>query len=231
MKEEQIATLRMREEAPELDTEEVLAYLHRHPDFFLRHEDILCELALPHRAGAAVSLVERQVSLLRERNIESRQRLNRLLEHARDNDELFNKTRQLILGLLEAGSLEELSQCLVSTLRREFDVEQCRLLLVGGEAGDQISLETAETTLSNLFRSGKPVIGPLRPQELELLFGDGAAAVNSAVVVPVRGATPLALLAAGSSDARRFHGEMGTLFLEFIGDALQRLLPRFGGPG
>ncbi|MBP8926047.1 MAG: DUF484 family protein, partial [Pseudomonadales bacterium] len=120
----------MRDPAAELATDEVLAYLGRHPDFFLQHEDILCELELPHRAGAAVSLVERQVSLLRERNIESRQRLGRLLDHARDNDELFTKTRQLILALLEASTLEQLSHTLVQSIRREFGVEHCRLLLV-----------------------------------------------------------------------------------------------------
>ncbi len=233
MKEEHATSLRMRDSATELATEEVLAYLGRHPDFFLHHEDILCELELPHRAGTAVSLVERQVSLLRERNIESRQRLSRLLDHARDNDELFTKTRQLILALLEAGTLEQLSQSLVQSIRREFGVEHCRLLLVSdhdsrwSEGGERITRDDAESTLKSMFRPGKPIVGPLRPQERALLFAAAAETVHSAVVVPVGTGTPLALLAAGSSDARRFHGEMGTLFMEFIGDALQRLLPRF----
>ena len=233
MKEEHATSLRMRDSATELATEEVLAYLGRHPDFFLHHENILCELELPHRAGTAVSLVERQVSLLRERNIESRQRLSRLLDHARDNDELFTKTRQLILALLEAGTLEQLSQSLVQSIRREFGVEHCRLLLVSdhdsrwSEGGERISRDAAEATLKSMFRPGKPIVGPLRPQERELLFATDAEAVHSAVVVPLGIDTPSALLVAGSGDARRFHGEMGTLFLEFIGDALQRLLPRF----
>ena len=233
MKEEHATSLRMRDPAAELATDEVLAYLGRHPDFFLQHEDILCELELPHRAGAAVSLVERQVSLLRERNIESRQRLSRLLEHARDNDELFTKTRQLILALLEASTLEQLSQTLVQSIRREFGVEHCHLLLVTdhgscwSEGGESIPRDAAEATLKSMFRPGKPIVGPLRPQERELLFAADAEAVHSAVVVPIGVGTPSALLVAGSSDARRFHGEMGTLFMEFIGDALQRLLPRF----
>ena len=233
MKEEHATSLRMRDPAAELATDEVLAYLGRHPDFFLQHEDILCELELPHRAGTAVSLVERQVSLLRERNIESRQRLGRLLDHARDNDELFTKTRQLILALLEASTLEQLSHTLVQSIRREFGVEHCRLLLVTdhdsrwSEGGERISRDAAEATLKSMFRPGKPIVGPLRPQERELLFATDAEAVHSAVVVPLGIDTPSALLVAGSGDARRFHGEMGTLFMEFIGDALQRLLPRF----
>ncbi len=240
MKEEFGATLRMRATEIETDNEpgaeQVLAYLARHPDFLLRHEAILAELELPHRAGAAVSLVERQVALLRERNIDSRQRLTRLLETARENDELFTKTRQLILALLEADSLERLVQVLVLGLRREFDVEQARLLLVEDDAshwqhgGERIARAAAEAALGGIMRQDKPVSGPLRPQARETLFGAQGDDVLSSVVVTVPHAHPVAILALGSSDARRFHGEMGTMFMEFIGDVLQRLLPRFASP-
>lgn len=135
MKEETVATLRLRAVEPAdndagPDAQTVLEYLTRNPDFLLRHETLLAEIELPHRAGTAVSLVERQVKLLRERNIESRQRLTRLLETAHQNDQLFDKTRQLILMLLEADSLERLTQTLVLGLRREFDIEHVRLLLI-----------------------------------------------------------------------------------------------------
>lgn len=240
MKEESGAILRMR--AAEVDTdnepgaEQVLAYLARHPDFFLRHEAILAELELPHRSGAAVSLVERQVTLLRQRNIDSRQRLTRLLDTARENDELFTKTRQLILALLEAESLERLAQVLVLGLRREFDVEHTRLLLIEDEAshwqpgGERVARTAAEAALGGIMRQDKPVSGPLRPQAREALFGNQADNVLSSLVVTVSHAHPVAIVALGSSDARRFHGEMGTMFMEFLGDVLQRLLPRFTGP-
>ncbi len=240
MKEEFGAILRMRATEVEADNEpgveQVLAYLARHPDFFLRHDAILAELELPHRAGAAVSLEERQVALLRERNIESRQRLNRLLETARENDELFNKTRRLILALLEADSLERLAQVLVLGLRREFDVEHARLLLIEDAAshwqhgGERIAREAAEATLNGVMRQDRPVSGPLRPLAREALFGAQGDEVLSSVVVTVAHAHPIAIVALGSPDARRFHGEMGTMFMELIGDVLQRLLPRFTGP-
>jgi len=80
------------------------------------------------------------------------------------------------------------------------------------------------------MRQDKPVSGPLRPQAREALFGTQADNVLSSLVVTVSHAHPVAIVALGSSDARRFHGEMGTMFMEFIGDVLQRLLPRFTGP-
>jgi len=238
MKEEHGATLRMRAVAAEQtegpDAQEVLAYLARHPDFLLRHESILAELELPHRTGSAVSLVERQVALLRQRNIDSRQRLARLLETARENDELFTKTRQLILAVLECDSIERLTHVLLTGIRRDFGVEHGRLLLIGEAEDDRhgdgrIPLAVAESSLGGLLRQERPVAGPLRPQARAALFGERADEVHSAVVVSVGRTQPVAILALGSSDARRFHGEMGTMFMEFIGDVLQRLLPRFAG--
>lgn len=241
MKEETAATRRMRavdtanDDGP--DAQAVLAFLSRNPDFFLRNESALADVELPHRAGSAVSLVERQVKLLRERNIESRARLARLLETAHENDALFTKTRQLVLALLEADSLERLAQTLVLGLRREFDVEQARLLLIEDEhlrwpdTAERVQRADAEAVLGGTLRQERPLAGPLRPAARELLFGSQAAEVASALVVAIARPHAVALLALGSADTRRFHGEMGTLFMEFVGEVVQRLLPRWQHAG
>ncbi|WP_164247913.1 DUF484 family protein, partial [Stenotrophomonas maltophilia] len=82
------------------------AYLSQHPEFFVEHDELIPELRIPHQPGDAVSLVERQVRLLRERNIEMRHRLSQLMDVARENDRLFDKTRRLVHDLLDATSLE-----------------------------------------------------------------------------------------------------------------------------
>ena len=95
------------QDKPQLpDAEAVAAYLRAHPEFFVDHDELILELRIPHQPGTAVSLVERQVKLLRERNIEVRHRLSHLMDVARDNDRLFDKTRRLVLDLLDANSLE-----------------------------------------------------------------------------------------------------------------------------
>lgn len=233
MKEKQVARLLPAEAPDAIDSAAVIAYLRSNPDFFIRNEEVLCDVLLPHRAGSAVSLVERQVTLLRERSIDARHRLNALLEAARDNEALFAKTRKLILSLLEASGLDELVERLAGSLRADFDAEQCRLVLIQGGSAEwapdapQIRLEAAETSIRSLLGQRRPVVGALRAQEKSALFGDAADSVHSAAVVPIRDNGPIALLALGSSDQRRFHGEMGTLFLDFIAEVLQRLLPRF----
>jgi uncharacterized protein len=103
-----------------LDDETVMRYLRDHTDFFQRHPELVSELELPHESGSAVSLVERQVALLRDRNIELRKRLGTLLQAAEENDALFTKTRALTLALLDAGSLDDLDAALTGAVSGRF---------------------------------------------------------------------------------------------------------------
>ena len=65
---------------PPLSDQAVLNFLRQSPDFFLRHPSALSELSLPHESGQAVSLIERQIDILRERNMTMRRRMNELLQ-------------------------------------------------------------------------------------------------------------------------------------------------------
>ncbi len=70
-------------------------YLQNYPDFFERNSPLLAKLRLPHLrdVGATVSLVERQVEVLRERNQTLERKLKELVEVARANDALADRTR------------------------------------------------------------------------------------------------------------------------------------------
>jgi uncharacterized protein YigA (DUF484 family) len=154
------------------------------------------------------------------------------METARDNDLLFSRTRRLVLGLLEATSLEACSRVVLDALRRDFAIDHGRLHLLSGgtlgwpETSSTLDRAQAGSALNGLLSVGKPIVGPLRPQERAILFGEFADDVQSAAVVPVGSPSCIAVLVAGSSDPRRFHAEMGTMFLEFIGEVLARLLPQ-----
>ena len=89
--------------------DQVAAFLRDNPDFFLDHQELLAELSLPHQSGEAVSLLERQVSVLRERTYHANAKLGNLLENASKNDELFELTRSLVLTLLRADSIAQLA--------------------------------------------------------------------------------------------------------------------------
>ena len=86
----------------EVTEDMVREYLVDNGDFLQRNPDLMDHLHINHASGSAVSLVEKQVSVLRERNIDMRRRLNSLTSNARDNDALYGQTRALVLQLLEA---------------------------------------------------------------------------------------------------------------------------------
>ncbi|HEY9037250.1 MAG TPA: DUF484 family protein [Pseudomonadales bacterium] len=218
--------------APALSAEAVAEWLEQHPDFFATRNDLLCQMHLPHETGAAVSLVERQVGLLRDRNHELRSRTQKMMDAARTNDRLFENSRKLVLTLLEAQRLEDLLITVEESLARDFQAEYHQFILFDRASfpaiGNARSVNEADArqAIGALIDSGKPVCGVLRDNERDYLFGRDGAGIQSAAIVPLKGVNTIGLLAIGSDDANRFQRQMGTLFLEYLADILGRLLPR-----
>lgn len=117
-------------DAARLSDDVIVEFLRANPDFFQRHANLLSELNLPHDSGRAISLIERQVAILRERNMQMRRRMNELLQAAKDNDELFAKTRTLTLELLNVHTWHELNEVLATFVLADFraDFVCCHLL-------------------------------------------------------------------------------------------------------
>ncbi|MDP2747158.1 DUF484 family protein [Pseudomonas sp.] len=217
-----------------LDSETVAAYLRLHPEFFIDHDELIPELRIPHQRGDTVSLVERQVKLLRERNIEMRHRLSQLMDVARDNDRLFDKTRRLVLDLLDASSLEEVVSCVEDSLRREFQVPFVSLILFSEAplpVGRSVSSAEAHQAIGGLLAGGKTICGVLREHELNFLFGaEDGAQVGSAAVVSISYQGLHGVLAIGSADPQHYKSSLGTLFLGYIAEVLARVVPGFATP-
>ncbi len=224
-----------RHDAPQpLDAETVAAYLRAHPEFFIDHEELIPELRIPHQRGDAVSLVERQVKLLRERNIEMRHRLGQLMDVARDNDRLFDKTRRLVLDLLDASSLEDVIGAVEDSLRHQFQVPYSSLILFSENplaVGRWVTSAQAHEALGHLLADGKTICGVLRPEELGFLFGEAQQGqIGSAAVVALQHRGLHGLLAVGSPDPQHYRSSLGTLFLGYIAEVLGRVLPGFIPP-
>jgi uncharacterized protein YigA (DUF484 family) len=216
---------------PALEAEAVAAWLQQHPDFFAEHDDLLTAMRIPHQRGDTVSLVERQLKILRERNIEMRHRLSQLMDVARDNDRLFEKTRRLILALMDANSLEDIVIAVEDSLRQEFQVPFVSLILFSDNpmtVGRWVTSAEAQKAIGGLISGGKTVCGALREHELEFLFGaDQSKEVGSTAIVALNHQGLHGVLAIGSRDPQHYKSSVGTLFLTYIADVLSRLLPRF----
>ena len=219
----------------ELNNELVREYLKNHDDFLQRNPDMMDYLHISHASGSAVSLVEKQVSVLRERNVDMRHRLNALTGNARDNDKLYEQTRALVLKLLEADSIDALYCTFMDSMANDFEVEHASMILYGDD-GDSPrgcrmdTRESAKNEIGALFRGHKAVCGTLRKEELNYLFPD-AGEVGSAALMPLLNGEQLGLIAVGSSDGNRYNSDMGTLFLSHIADVMVRLLPHLSHSG
>lgn len=221
-----------QDKPPLPDADAVAAYLRAHPEFFVDHDELIPELRIPHLPGGAVSLVERQVKLLRERNIEMRHRLSHLMDVARENDRLFDKTRRLVLDLLDANSLEEVVSAVDESLRHEFQVPYVSLILFSESplpVGRSVTAAEAQQAIGGLLGSGKTHCGALRPHELSFLFGEEESSeVGSAAVVALN--QQQGVLAIGSRDPQHYKSSLGTLFLSHVAEVLTRVLPHYSPP-
>jgi uncharacterized protein YigA (DUF484 family) len=216
----------------EITPDQVAAYLKLHPDFFLKRDDLLSELQVAHPAGGAVSLLERQVSVLRERSTDLRHRLNNLLDNARNNDRLFEQTKQLVLKLLEAQSLDQIVDTFTHGLEQDFQIDFASMVLFGNPAHFRglrarvVTVDDARAQIEGLLKSSKAVCGVLRPEEVKFLFPEHSRQIGSAAVVPLHFGQPLGMLAIASTDPNYFRSSMGTLFLGYIAEVIDRLLPK-----
>src|SRR5580700_11932789 len=101
----------------------VANYLSTYPDFFERNAALLAKLRLPHLrdSGATVSLVERQVEVLRERNQSLERKLKELVDVARSNDALAERIHRLTQRLIRARTLLDTIAAVEASLREDFD--------------------------------------------------------------------------------------------------------------
>ena len=209
-------------------------YLKSHPEFFERQPALLLGLKLPHRAGgAAVSLVERQVSMLRQRNSQLERQLKDLVAVAKQNDALVEKIHQLGLKLMRAPTLPARLERLETGLREDFGAERAVLVLFAAA-----TLETAVREgfvkrlaaddavvrpFATFLRAAKPRCGPLRDRQKNI-FDRDADTVTSAALVPLGQESQLGFLIIGSRDPDHFHPGKRMDFLARLGELLSVVL-------
>ena len=203
----------------DLDPKDVEAFLRANPNFLQDRPGLLAVLNLPHGGEGAVSLVERQVSVLRERNIASRQKINALSDIGRENDRLLEATRRTVLALLSGVNRQELAKIWREQLTETFKAELGTLVWITGEPNS----DSSESVAGKLIRQGESFSGVLRPEEMKALFAIDASE-GSAALSPIRvGSEILGVLAVGARDSQRYHQKDGTLFLDYLAEVIGQL--------
>ncbi len=236
-----MSTQQARELKTEGLTDDVVTqYLQTYPDFFERHSALLAKLRLPHTrsAGQTVSLIERQVDVLRERNQNLERKLKELVDVARVNEALTEKIHRFARRLIRARTLVETVSAIEASLREDFEAMHSVLVLFRPDAEELKALEGRFLRLmprehadlkmfETLLASAKPRCGQVRDAQRDYLFGAGNIEIGSVALAPLGPSASLGLLAIGASNIERFHPTMSTDFLARIGEHVREALSRF----
>lgn len=217
-----------------LSEEAVVAYLQEHPDLLDRYPQLLAKLDVAHRvAGGAVSLIERQVGVLRTENESLRRQLRELVAIARDNDELAARLHRFALAMADSSSLDDVLDTAYEMLRREFKLDVVTVLARGNAPGGFARAEFVgdDARLPEVLKQvdgARPLCGgKLEESLMGYLYGPQASEIRSTAVIPLGHRDPLGVLCLGSHDAKRFHATMGTVYLLKLGDILLHSIARF----
>ena len=218
-------------DADALDEDSVADYLLENPDFFERHDSLLGSMRIPHRTGTAVSLVERQITTLRQKNMQLERKLRDLVEVAHSNDELAHKVHELATLLLAAGSRAQAVKVAEELLRSSFNADHAVLVLFEADQAGEFNPEDrflrlvgfndpAMGPFRTFLESGTARCGLIRDSQRAFLFGPDAEEVGSAALVPLGENAATGFLAIGSRDVDYFHPGKSMDFLARLGDLL-----------
>jgi uncharacterized protein YigA (DUF484 family) len=214
----------------QITSEQVARFLHDHPEFFDQYADLLALVTIPDpHTGRAISITERQLFTLREkvRNLEAK--LSELIGFGEENDSISEKVHALTVALMAAVDHASVSRALYSHLGGAFAVPHVgvRLWGVAGDGGRDFSaVPDALKAFSSALN--RPFCGPSAGQDAVQWFGDFAPHLRSIAQVPLRESTGacFGLLVMASEDPHRFYPELGTLYLERIGELAAAALLR-----
>ena len=215
--------------------EEIADYLKNNPSFFEQYADLMAQIFVPHpHGGRAVSLAERQMLTLREKNRTTESKLAELIAFGEENDAISEKVHRLAVALIAAETFQAVIHRLNFHLRDDFSVPHVALRLWQKPAGVEDLPEFAVVAPElQVFADtlAHPYCGSTSGFGTAAWFGEHAAHIRSqALIALCDGGSTIGMLALGSEDAQRFYAEMGTLYLERMGEMVSAALTRVAKP-
>ena len=203
-----------------INDKDVELYLLKNTDFFLTRESIVSELNFKHSPGKAESLLERQIRKLRSEQKDLLDSLSVFLSNASENEDLFSKSKALVLKVVAAEDEETLIELMPKNLKKIFDVDAAYLKFFTNSEMNSLEESTGMT-----FSAGETKHGSFATEKIQILFGDDS--IMSVVISVFKNKNKIGLLLIGSKDKTRYLGDEDTTFIEFIRDIAEAKLKTF----
>jgi uncharacterized protein len=214
-----------------MNADDVAAFLQANPQFFEQYADLLAQIYVPHpHGGRTVSLSERQMLTLREKNRQLERKLAELIAFGEENDTISEKMHRLSVGLIAAETFQAVVHLLNFHLRDDFAVPHVALRLWDKPAGIEDLPEFAAVSEElQVFAEtlNRPYCGSTSGFGTASWFGEAAPHIRSQALIALRnGGGTIGMIAMGSEDMQRFYADMGTLYLERLGELVSAALAR-----
>jgi uncharacterized protein YigA (DUF484 family) len=209
--------------------DDVAGYLKSHPEFFDDYAELLgtIEVRHPHE-DRAIPLSERQLLQLRERNRVLENKLRELVGFGEENDSISQRLHQATLAFIAATDLDALLQLVYRHLRETFSVPEAALRIWTGVAGGRPEFAAVSNEIKAFADSlAHPYCSTSAMFESAGWFAIEPRRLQSFAYVPLRASAGIGVLALAAEDPKRFYPDMGTLYLQRLGDVIAGLMSRY----
>jgi len=213
------------DENTESEEAKVIDYLQKNPEVLASYPEVFTALSIPHHGGDIASLVERQLKILRGENQALKKKVSELVSISRENEDLNQRFHRLSIDLMNADQLHDVLAMVQDQVQTFFYTDYVRFKFLP-EITDKKNRLSAhyldeQSEIIGIIRpwleKRKPVCGKIEDKVYCELFGVDIK-VESCALVPLYHTGELGLLCLGSSSKERFNREMGTIFLEQLGE-------------
>tara|TARA_B100000459_G_C8562697_1_gene194766 strand:+ start:254 stop:874 length:621 start_codon:yes stop_codon:yes gene_type:complete len=202
-----------------LDSKEVELFLLDNLDFFETRESLVSEMSFKHSSSSASSILERQVNKLREDHKSLINMLTSFMETASINEDLFNKSKNLTLQILESSTRKQIINKVENSFSKDFKVDKPLLKFHKNKKIDALEKLTGLS-----LHKGAIHCGSLSSEKMNVLFNDKK--IGSMVVAVIVVGDEIGLLMLGSFDRSKYLGDEDTTFIEYIRDVLEKKLAK-----
>ena len=209
-----------------VEEQQVIDYLIANPDFFVNNAYLLADMVIKHNSGTAVSLIERQVSLLRERNAHFENKLNEMVDAVHDNQRLNISLQRLAINLFMVDGLDDIIATIDDEIRNNLNTDFFSIHLITQDAklaeqqaGRYVFIDDERLeSFRSVIEEKRIQCGRLNDEQAEFLFETGLDQLGSGAVVPIADADIYGLIGLGSKNEQHYHPGMGIDFLQQLSD-------------
>ena len=211
---------------------QLISLLRENPDILNRHPELISVLEVTHESGGAVSLIERQVNVLRQQSQNQESRLRELMDVARDNERLSRTCHRLAVDLLATHDVDDVISIVLDTFKAELSADFAVVKLFSDDAelierstGLFVDVNSEElNAFKTMLQHKNTVCGKSTSEQKDYLFDDKAEKVKSVAIIPLVAGANLGLIGLGADNAQRFKSNMGTDFLSQVGELISASL-------